>query len=91
MGDAPIQPPPMSRGRRLSYSIGGPILLMALLFVPAGSLAWVNGWIFLAVFVAATLVSMVVLRRVNPLIFRAPAGSCGIRIDRPGHTNRTGG
>ena len=69
--DAPIQPPPMSRRRIVALSVGWPILMVALLFLPAGSVAWRNGWIFLGVFLAATVVCMVVLRRVNPMIFRA--------------------
>ena len=36
-------------------------------------MAWRNGWIFLLVFFAATIVCLVVLRRVNPIIFRARA------------------
>jgi protein-S-isoprenylcysteine O-methyltransferase Ste14 len=69
--DAPIQPPPMSRGRAVAFIVGTPSVLAGLLFVTAGTVDWINGWIFLGVFIAATLVCLVVLRRVNPLIFRA--------------------
>jgi protein-S-isoprenylcysteine O-methyltransferase Ste14 len=71
MVDAPIEPPPMSRRRAIAYAVGGPIFLAGLLFVPAGSAEWTNGWIFLLVFLTATVVSIVVMRRVNPVIFRA--------------------
>jgi Kef-type K+ transport system membrane component KefB len=63
----------MSRRRAVAYSVGGPILMAALLLLPAGSVAWNNGWIFLLVFFAATIVCIVILRRVNPMIFRARA------------------
>jgi protein-S-isoprenylcysteine O-methyltransferase Ste14 len=63
----------MSRGRAVAYSVGGPIFMAVLLFLPAGSLAWNNGWIFLLVFFSATIVCVSILRRVNPMIFRARA------------------
>ncbi len=46
-------------------------LLGALLFLPAGSIAWTRGWIFLLVFFTALAISAAVLRRLNPEIFRA--------------------
>jgi protein-S-isoprenylcysteine O-methyltransferase Ste14 len=73
MVDAPIQPAPMSRGRAVAYWLGGPLLMAGLLFLPAGSMAWSNGWIYLLVFFAATIVCLIILRRVNPIIFRARA------------------
>lgn len=36
-------------------------------------MAWSNGWIYLLVFFASTIVCLVILRRVNPIIFRARA------------------
>lgn len=67
----PIDPPPMSRGKTLAYAIGFPAALIALLFLPAGSLAWRPGWIFLAVFTLAYGLAAIVIWRVNPVIFRA--------------------
>jgi protein-S-isoprenylcysteine O-methyltransferase Ste14 len=71
MAGAPIQPPPMSRRQVVAYCVGGPIALAGLLFLAAGSVTWLNGWIYLLVFLAATLVCVLILRRVNPMIFRA--------------------
>ncbi len=48
-----------------------PLVMGALLFGPAGSFAWPRGWWFLAAFVAALVISMVVLWRLNPKIFVA--------------------
>jgi len=73
MMDEPIQPAPMSRGRVVAYTVGGPVLMAALLFLPAGSITWNSGWIFELVFFVATMVCVVILRRVNPVIFRARA------------------
>ena len=69
--EPPVQPPPMSRRARLAYAIGMPPVLIGLLFLPAGSIAWLPGWTFLAVLVLAFLVAAIVISRVNPVIFRA--------------------
>jgi protein-S-isoprenylcysteine O-methyltransferase Ste14 len=47
------------------------LVLVLLLFVPAGSLAWTRGWLFLAVFLALAGAGIAHLRRVNPEIFIA--------------------
>jgi protein-S-isoprenylcysteine O-methyltransferase Ste14 len=41
------------------------------LFLPAGTLGWLHGWLFLAVFLGVTLIAMAWLSRVNPEIFVA--------------------
>ncbi|MDD2049409.1 methyltransferase family protein [Pseudomonas putida] len=64
-------PAPMSRPTVVAYAIGLPLALLALIFLPAGSLAWRPGWIFLGVLILAFAVSALVLARVNPVIFRA--------------------
>lgn len=64
-------PAPMSRLTAIAYAIGLPLALLVLIFLPAGSLAWRPGWIFLGVLVLAFAVSARVLARVNPVIFRA--------------------
>jgi protein-S-isoprenylcysteine O-methyltransferase Ste14 len=61
----------MSRGMALGYAIGSPLSLFGLLFLPAGSLRWWPGWIFLAVLFVAFGLSALVLARVNPIIYRA--------------------
>ena len=67
----PVDPKPMSRATALAYAIGSPLALGALVFLPAGSLKWVPGWIFVAVLVAAFGGSALVLAKVNPVIYRA--------------------
>jgi protein-S-isoprenylcysteine O-methyltransferase Ste14 len=52
----------------LAISIG---VVIALLFVPAGTLDWANGWVFTAIFLLLMGVAIVVLWRVNPDIFVA--------------------
>ncbi|WP_218088511.1 isoprenylcysteine carboxylmethyltransferase family protein [Variovorax sp. SG517] len=55
----------------IAYAIGSPLALLALVFLPAGSIGWRPGWVFLAVLVLGFGVSAMVLARVNPLIYRA--------------------
>lgn len=67
----PREPPAMSRRKAVAYAIGLPLALLLLIFLPAGTLAWRPGWVFIAVLVIAFGVSALVLARVNPIIFRA--------------------
>ena len=69
--DAPREPKPMSRGQAIAYAIGLPIALLLLIFLPAGSLGWRPGWVFVMVLVPAFATSALVLARVNPIIYRA--------------------
>jgi protein-S-isoprenylcysteine O-methyltransferase Ste14 len=48
-----------------------PLVLAALLFIPAGHLAWTGGWLFLLVAVGALAAAAFHLWRVNPEIFVA--------------------
>jgi protein-S-isoprenylcysteine O-methyltransferase Ste14 len=64
-------PKPMSRTSAILYAIGVPLALLALVFVPAGRIDWVPGWIFIAVLVAAFGLSALLLARFNPVIYRA--------------------
>jgi protein-S-isoprenylcysteine O-methyltransferase Ste14 len=41
------------------------------MFWPAGDIRWTNGWVFMLVFFALTIPSMIYLRRTNPDIFVA--------------------
>ncbi|SIT53910.1 membrane hypothetical protein [Mesorhizobium prunaredense] len=61
----------MSRGKAVGYAIGLPLSLLGLLFLPAGSIGWRAGWLFVAVVILAFGISALVLARVNPIIFRA--------------------
>lgn len=69
--EPPVEPPPMPHAVALAYAIGGPALVIALLFAPAGTIAWWPGWIFLAVQALAYTASALVIWRVNPVIYRA--------------------
>ncbi|NIJ35748.1 protein-S-isoprenylcysteine O-methyltransferase Ste14 [Sphingopyxis panaciterrae] len=69
--DAPQDPPPMSRGKAAIYAISLPLSLLLLLFLPAGSLSWRAGWIFVAVLIFGFGFSALVLARINPVIYRA--------------------
>jgi protein-S-isoprenylcysteine O-methyltransferase Ste14 len=66
-----IDPKPMSRMTAILYAIGSPLLLVALVFVPAGRIDWIPGWIFIAVLVGALGFSALLMTRLNPVIFRA--------------------
>jgi protein-S-isoprenylcysteine O-methyltransferase Ste14 len=61
----------MSRGKAIGYAIGLPLGLFGLLFLPAGTIGWRSGWVFVAVLVLAFGASTLVVARVNPIIFRA--------------------
>jgi protein-S-isoprenylcysteine O-methyltransferase Ste14 len=61
----------MSRGTAFGYAIGLPLSLLLLLFLPAGTIGWRAGWVFLAVLILAFGGSALVLARVNPIIYRA--------------------
>ncbi|RAX37663.1 isoprenylcysteine carboxylmethyltransferase family protein [Rhizobium tropici] len=61
----------MSRTAAISYAIGLSIALLALIFLPVGRLDWTPGWIFILFFFTVYGVAVLVLKRVNPAIFRA--------------------
>lgn len=69
--ETPREPSAMSRSAAIAYAIGLPLSLLLLIFLPAGTLAWRPGWVFIAVLVLAFGLSALVLARVNPIIFRA--------------------
>ena len=64
-------PQPMSRRKTIGYAIGMPLALLALIFLPAGSIGWRPGWLFVVVQVLAYALAALVMARVNPIIFRA--------------------
>ncbi|WP_349962229.1 isoprenylcysteine carboxylmethyltransferase family protein [Rhizobium sp. ZPR3] len=65
------EPEPMSRTKAISYAIGLPLALLVLVFLPAGRLDWVPGWVFIAFLVVSYGIATLIMRRVNPVIFRA--------------------
>ena len=66
-----VDPKPMSRTKAILYTIGSPLTLVALVFLPVGRMDWIPGWIFIAVLVAAFGFSALLVARVNPVIYRA--------------------
>ena len=67
----PLEPKAMSRSSAVAYAIVLPLSLLALVFLPAGSISWWPGWIFITVLILAFGISALVLARVNPIIYRA--------------------
>ncbi len=65
------QPPAMPPAKIAAYIVGLPLALFALLFLPAGDLRWRPGWLLIGFLVLAFGLSVLILLRVNPLIFRA--------------------
>ncbi len=47
------------------------VVLGILMFVPAGTIRWAEGWIFILVFLALTILAIIYLWRTNPEIFAA--------------------
>jgi len=65
------EPEPMSRTAAISYAIGLPLALLALVFLPVGRLDWSPGWFFIVFVVVSYVASALVLWRANPVIYRA--------------------
>lgn len=68
---AVTDPEPMSRTKALAYAIGLPLALLVLIFLPAGRLDWPPGWVFIAFLVVSYGIALLIIRRVNPVIFQA--------------------
>ncbi|TDQ16684.1 methyltransferase family protein [Phyllobacterium brassicacearum] len=69
--EPPREPSAMSRRKAIAYAIGLPLSLLGLIFLPAGTIAWRPGWIFLTVLILGFGTSALVLAWVNPVIYRA--------------------
>lgn len=67
----PQEPSAMSRSTAIAYAIVLPLSLLGLIFLPAGSIGWRPGWVFIAVLFVGFGISALVLARVNPVIYRA--------------------
>jgi protein-S-isoprenylcysteine O-methyltransferase Ste14 len=65
------EPEPMSRTAAISYIIGLPLALVALVFLPVGRLDWRPGWLFIGFVFVVYGASALILARVNPAIYRA--------------------
>jgi protein-S-isoprenylcysteine O-methyltransferase Ste14 len=68
---AATDPAPMSRAVAILYAIGSPLALVALVFIPAGRIDWLPGWVFIGVVTPAFAASAGVLAWVNPAIYHA--------------------
>ena len=66
-----VDPKPMSRTKAILYAVGSPLTLLALVFLPVGTIDWAPGWTFIAVLVAIFSLSALLLARLNPIIYRA--------------------
>jgi len=69
--ETPREPSAMSRRTAIAYAIGLPLSLIGLIFIPAGTISWRPGWIFLAVLILSFGGSALLLAWVNPIIYRA--------------------
>jgi len=66
-GRAPVTTGKIESGTRLIIAtVAGLGLFVAIIFWPAGSLAWLLGWLHLGIVTASLLASLVYLQRVNP-------------------------
>ena len=66
-GDGRGQEPERLDRRRMALSLmATPLALALLLFLPAGTWAWVRGWLFVLVFLVAFTLAALYLWRVNP-------------------------
>ncbi len=64
-------PKPIDRRRLLVGIVGGVLCYVLCLFVPAGTLAWIRGWLFLFVMIGTMISLFLYLRRVNPEVITA--------------------
>lgn len=65
------EPRPMSRTAAISYAVGTPLVVVALVFLPVGRLDWLPGWFFVGFLAVAFGASALIVAWVNPVIFRA--------------------
>ncbi len=67
MGAIANQPrEPIDRRRLIISTTSSLLILVLCLFLPAGTWTWTRGWLFLVVIMAASSLSVLYLRRVNP-------------------------
>ena len=65
------EPSPAQWRSIVTRSVAALLVLALLLFIPAGSISWTRGWLFLLVLVTDLGVSALYLWRINPEIFAA--------------------
>jgi protein-S-isoprenylcysteine O-methyltransferase Ste14 len=64
----------LDRDRLVRFLIAVPIYFGLFMFLPAGTLAWVRGWVFIAMFIGSLAIVGVLLWRVNPEVVVARTG-----------------
>jgi protein-S-isoprenylcysteine O-methyltransferase Ste14 len=64
----------LDQGRLVRFLFAVPVYFGLFMFLPAGTLAWVRGWVFIAVFVGSLAIVGVYLWRVNPEVVVARTG-----------------
>ena len=79
--DQSRQPEPIDRRRLVVSTTASMVILVLCLFLPAGTWAWLRGWLFLFVVIVASIAGTLYLRRVNPEVIAA-------RINRREGTRR---
>ena len=57
---------PIDRRRLITGIFWSLLFLVLCLFLPAGTWAWVRGWVFLGVLIALSILVTIYLRTVNP-------------------------
>jgi protein-S-isoprenylcysteine O-methyltransferase Ste14 len=67
----PTEPRPAQWLSIVTRSVAATLVLALLLFVPAGTIAWTRGWLFLLVFAALMAAAALYMWRVNPENFAA--------------------
>jgi protein-S-isoprenylcysteine O-methyltransferase Ste14 len=71
-GDDSKQVIPRSDRGRIARQLAATLFILPLLlFLPAGTLAWTDGWLFLVILILTGTLAALYLLRVNPEIFRA--------------------
>ena len=68
---APQEPEAMSPAKAAGFALGTPLALLALIFLPAGDFGWRQGWLLVGFLILSLVLSMLVIARLNPIIFRA--------------------
>jgi hypothetical protein len=69
--NAPHQPEHADRRRLIRGTLWTLLCLVLLLFVPAGTLAWFKGWLFVVVILVMLTPAALYLKRVNPDVIAA--------------------
>src|SRR5208282_6794655 len=69
--DKDQQPQGINQGRLVRFLLALPLYFGLFMFLPAGTWAWIKGWVFIGVFLATLAVVALFLWRVNPDVIAA--------------------